>query len=75
MDIFLEIFGVHSLAITQQTTVAKAHRQGNNDFDVSEQELKGFFGLCKNPGCNQRKRQTFAKFLGSRIVVGRFLQK
>ena len=30
----------------QQRTVAEARRQGNNDFDVSEQELKAFIGLC-----------------------------
>ena len=45
-DVFQELLGMNSLLNIHKYTVAEAKRQGNNNFELSIDELKAFLGLC-----------------------------
>ena len=82
-DIFQELLGMNSLLNIQKYTVAEAKRQGNNNFQLSVDDLKAFLGLCKirgvikgrdNPLCSFWENSYGRKIFSEAMARNKFQQ-
>ena len=77
-DVFQELLDTSSLLNIQNYTVAEAKRQGNNNFELSIEELKAFLGLCIIRGVIKGRDEPLCSFwensYGRKILMKQWLE-
>lgn len=73
-DTFIELLGQDNIRRICEFTVAEARRQGNNDFELSENDLLAFLGLCIIRGVLQGKNQPLSSFWNQEYGINIFQQ-
>ena len=71
-DIFIELLGHDNILRILDFTRAEAKRQGNDEFEISENDLYAFFGLCIIRGVLRGKNEPLSSFWSQEFGINVF---